>query len=256
MPEKATPLAFKFPLALLQTEGGYLLQAAARHPEIVARLGAPFFVTARGNFKALFGLDANADPAAPDDGAPSAVGAPLAKESFRAGLTIERNTALDAVEELMTQARKTARRAFKGQTVKLHDDYQIGLHDSRTLGDVLARASLIADACARDAAAMAAKGWSVAETTRLRDTIPRAGNPDAAQVAALSGQKDATDARNVLANEFYEACLTIENAADIQWPASVGGNVGVRGEFRLGSFPPRLPKKAAAPAGAVPPPAA
>jgi hypothetical protein len=37
---------------------------------------------------------------------------------------------------------------------------------------------------------------------------------------------------------FYENILTIQDAADLEWPATDPANAGVRGEFLIGIFPP------------------
>jgi hypothetical protein len=55
---------------------------------------------------------------------------------------------------------------------------------------------------------------------------------------SISGAKDTTSAKNTDAATLYENILTIQNAADLQFPASNPANAGVRGEFLLGIFPP------------------
>jgi len=49
----------------------------------------------------------------------------------------------------------------------------------------------------------------------------------------------ATGARDRTGNTFYNAVLTIQNAANLQWPERNPANAAVRAEFLLGSFPPR-----------------
>ncbi|MDW8310008.1 MAG: hypothetical protein RMK20_11605, partial [Verrucomicrobiales bacterium] len=77
---------------------------------------------------------------------------------------------------------------------------------------------------------------------------------DAAQEDAKAS--DATAARNRLANQFYEAVLAVQNAAELHWPEGRPGNAAIRAEFRLGQFPPRPSSKAkpkAPPSEAKPP---
>lgn len=244
MPDKATPLEFKFPLPLLDTEGNYLLQAWKNHQvEMDSRLTAAVFDHLVELHTTLFGPPHFAPAPLPAD--ESEVSQQKNNASIRGGLTQEQNAGLDELEPLMGLARDSAHRAFKKQTVKLHNDYQVGNHDSRTLGNILERATIIADSCERDAAALQAKGWSPAETTALRNAIAATRGPDVAQVTALGDQIEATDARNLTANDYYEGLLTVQNAAKIQWKA--GTNIGVRTEFRLDAFPPNIPKKAVTP---------
>ncbi len=55
---------------------------------------------------------------------------------------------------------------------------------------------------------------------------------------STSEAKDTTTTKNTDAATPYENVLTIQNAADLQWPAAAPANAGVRGEFLLGIFPP------------------
>ncbi len=151
-----------------------------------------------------------------------------------------------SLEPLMSLARDSAAKAFKGQTVKLHNDYQVGNHDSRTLADILKRAGIIATSCETDAVALQKVGWLPKETAKLQAAIIAVAGPDAEQVTATGDKLDATDGRNVLANSYYAGLLTEQNAAGIEWMAATAGNVGVRTEFRIGLFPPKIPKKAKA----------
>jgi hypothetical protein len=47
-----------------------------------------------------------------------------------------------------------------------------------------------------------------------------------------------TTTKNADAADLYERLLTIQNAADLQWPVSNPANVGIRDQFRLNTFPP------------------
>ena len=52
-----------------------------------------------------------------------------------------------------------------------------------------------------------------------------------------------------------EGLLTIQNAANNQWPERNSANAGIRAKFRLGLFPPRQErkKKETSPAPPAPP---
>jgi hypothetical protein len=156
----------------------------------------------------------------------------------------------------MSQARKTAKLAFPGQTVKLHQEFQIGNHDSHELNAVLSRADIILASVKTTAnlPAMKLKGWADAETqtfTTVRNTFP------ASTTIQQSGQSDAKKATGVKAADAadaYEHILTIQNAADLELPATDPANAAARAEFRLGIFPPDHHVAPATPTPAAPKP--
>jgi hypothetical protein len=47
-----------------------------------------------------------------------------------------------------------------------------------------------------------------------------------------------TTTKDADAADLYERLLTIQNAADLQWPVSNPANAGIRDQFRLNTFPP------------------
>jgi hypothetical protein len=155
-------------------------------------------------------------------------------------LTAAQQANLDKLLHCMGQARKTARLAFPNQTVKLHAEFQINIHDSHTLGAVLGRADIILASVQTTAnlPAMKLKGWTDADTanfTTVRATFP------ASTTTQQSGQSDAKKATGVKATDAadaYEHILTIQNAADLEFPATDPANAPARAEFRLGIFPP------------------
>jgi hypothetical protein len=73
-------------------------------------------------------------------------------------------------------------------------------------------------------------------------------------VTSINGAKDTTTQKNADAATLYESILTIQNAADLEWPATDPANAGVRGEFLLGIFPPDHGGNHAPPAPPTPPP--
>ena len=167
---------------------------------------------------------------------------------------------LDSLLHSMGQARKTAEIAFPGQTVKLHQEFQIGIHDSHELNAVLSRADIILASVQTTAnlPALKLKGWTDAETqtfTTVRGTFP------ASTTTQQSGQSDAKIATGVKATAAaaaaaYEHILTIRNAADLEFPATDPANAPARAEFKLGIFPPdhHVPPAAPTPTPATPKP--
>ena len=125
--------------------------------------------------------------------------------------------------------------------MKLHQEFQIGIHDSHELNAVLSRADII-HAAVKTAVNLPAlkklKGWTDAETqtfTTVRGTFP------ASTTVQQSGQSDAKKATGVKAADAadaYEHIITIQNAADLEFPATDPANAPARAEFKLGSFPP------------------
>jgi hypothetical protein len=140
----------------------------------------------------------------------------------------------------MAAAAKTAKLAFFGQTVKLHAEFQTGAHDANDLGSYLGRVDIVLGSVnnAANLAALKLKGWTDAETTAFQSARDAFGPAEQYRVKSISGAIDTTTQKNADAATLYENILTIQNAADLQWPASDTANAGVRGEFLLGIFPP------------------
>ena len=111
-------------------------------------------------------------------------------------------------------------------------------------------------ACAKEenAAALAAKGWIAGDTTALAAAITAVENGETGQELGKTVRIAATDERNGAANDLYEGLLTIQNAANIQWPERVEANRAVRREFRLDVFPPGPAAVKAAPTAVLVPP--
>jgi hypothetical protein len=213
-----------FPVAILTHNGGLIIAAAKAHPEIIARLTAPCIAAA----------DTLCTKVAGD-----VTGQKNAKGEL-GNLTAEQIKNLNTLHQCMAQAAKTAKLAFPGQTVKLHQEFQIGAHDANDLGSYLGRVDIVLGSVnsAPNLAAMKLKGWTDAETTAFQTARNGFGPAEQYRVKQISGAKDTTTQKNADAATLYENILTIQNAADLQWPAADPANAGVRGEFLLGIFPP------------------
>jgi hypothetical protein len=212
------------PIPVLTYNGNLIVAAAQKYAAVAARLPASYLTettTALGKLPA------------------DVTGQKIAKGETST-LTAAQQTNLDSLLHCMSQARKTARLAFPGQTVKLHQEFQIGSHDSHELGAVLGRADIILAAVQTVAnlPAMKLRGWTDADTatfTTVRGTFP------ASTESQQSGQSDAKKATGVKAADAadaYEHILTIQNAADLEFPATNPANAPARAEFKLGIFPP------------------
>jgi hypothetical protein len=222
-PNKPMPHRIHYPVPVI-TYNGNLVAAAQKYPKVAARLPAGYLAETTTTLGKL-----------PTD----TTGQKIA-QGETGNLTAAQQANLDSLLHSMSQARKTAKLAFPGQTVKLHQEFQIGNHDSNELNAVLSRADIILAAVKTTAnlPAMKLKGWTDAETqtfTTVRGTFPASTTT---QQSGQSDAKKATGVKNTDAADAYEHILTIQNAADLEFPATDPANAPARAEFRLGLFPP------------------
>jgi hypothetical protein len=221
----ATKLKFKFPIPVLLQEGDGILDAAESHTAINARLAAGYVAAIRAVANSIPGL----------------ISAQKQRTAITGNLTRDQNAKLATVKDLMGRARETAKRAFPGQTVKLREQFQIGINTPGTLADVLNRARIIRASCAdaANAPALAVKGWIAGDTTALASAITALDTADDTQEVSMIDRPGDTDAIYGAANTLYDGLLDIQVAASNQYPASDLANATIRGEFRLDTFPPR-----------------
>jgi len=213
-----------FPVGILIHSGGLILAAAGAHPEVAARLPSAYIANATALLAKV-----TAD-----------VSGQKTKKGDLGNLTKAQRAALNGLQRWMNKARKTARLAFPGQTVKLHQEFQVGVNGPYDLGSFLGRADIIL-ASVQDAGnlpALQLKGWTDAETQGFVAARSRFGAGDVTKQTAKSGGKDSTTVKNTDAADLYDALLTVQNAADLQFPQENPGNAGVRDEFELNTFPP------------------
>jgi hypothetical protein len=213
-----------FPITTLTYNGSLIVAAGQKYPKVAGRLPANYL----------------ADTTILIAKIPADVTGQKNARGETGNLTKAQQANLDLLLHYMNQARKTAKLAFPGQTVKLHQEFQIGAHDQNDLGAVLGRAdTMIASVqTAVNLPAMKLKGWTDAETAafaNVRGTFP------ASTQTRESGQSDAkkaTTLKDTDAASLYEHILTIQNAADLEFPAINPANAATRDEFRLNTFPP------------------
>ena len=225
-----------FPVATLIHNGNFIRAAAQAHPEISTRLAADY-LTETANLLVNVISDVASQKTA---------------KGTLGGLTMSQHNSLDVLQHFMNQARKTARLAFPGLTVKLHQEFQMGENAEHNIGALLARADIILASLknADNLASLKLKGWTDTDTQAFEAARQAFGPAEQYRETAKGGAKDSTTAKAAAAANLYEHLLTIQNAADLQWPATNPNNAGVRDEFRLNTFPPS--HAAATPA---PPPA-
>ncbi|HTX20280.1 MAG TPA: hypothetical protein VMD27_00255 [Candidatus Aquilonibacter sp.] len=155
-------------------------------------------------------------------------------------LTQAQVQSLVTLHHCMSQARKTAKLAFPGQTVKLHQEFQVGAHEQNDLGSFLERADIVLATVQSDKnlPALKLKGWSDTDTTAFQTARDAFGPAEQYRESSKSGAKDTTVQKNLDAVALYDHLLTIQNAADLELPVTNPANAGARDEFRLAHFPP------------------
>jgi hypothetical protein len=217
---------FKFPMSTLLYEGDLIITTTEGQAAFATkRLRDKFVPAARTKLVELGGKGVAKQTQAAQTG----------------DLTQEQNDSIARMLELFGNAKDSAKRAFPGQDVKLRQEFKIGVNDPNDLGSILDRAKIVLASAktAANAAALKEKGgWVATDTTEFEAVIKQVGDIDKAQQESQRIAITGTDDRNTAANSLYDDLLTIQNAANIEWPASNANNRGTRDAFRLGSFPP------------------
>ena len=228
---------FHFPLPILVGEGKLILDAATAHPELAPRF-KPGFLTGAVALLATVKLQVTG------------------QKQKRGDVGVLTQAQLDEIhnfQHLVHMAKETAKLAFKGQAVKLTEQFQVGVNQPNDLQSQLARGRTIVASIklAANADAIAGQGWTADETIALDTAITGIEGDKTLLENAKGASVGSTGVRNASAESLYAALQTVQNAANLQWPESDPANAEVRADFRFGKFPP---KHSAADAP-VPPPA-
>jgi hypothetical protein len=213
-----------FPVAILIHNGELITAAAAANAPIASRLPANYIAdtkTALGKLTSDLTSQKNA-------------------KGELGPLNQAQRANLNTLQHYMNLARKTARLAFPGQAVKLHQEFQVGVNGQHDVGSFLARADIILASLQNPANldAIKLRGWADADTTAFAAARQSLGNISATQQSAKGGAKATTGQKEADAADLYVRLLTIQNAADLQWPATDPANAGLRDAFCLNTFPP------------------
>jgi hypothetical protein len=216
---------FHFPLPILIGEGKLITDAGAAHPEVSTRLD-PTYLT---DTAVVLGK-------VKDQG--------VDQRQKRGQTGVLSRAQLDKIHHLqkeMHDARESAKLAFPCQDVKLREQFQVGVHKPHDLQTQLQRARTIlaGTQAAENAPALASKGWTAADSTSLDGAIKDIENDKTLLENAKDASLGSTGQKNTLGDDLYIRLLTIQNAANRQWPESDPANVQTRADFRLGKFPPR-----------------
>ena len=233
-PQKTT---FHFALPILVGEGKLILDAATAHPELAARFKAGF-LTGAVALLATVKLQVTG------------------QRQKRGNVGVLTRAQLDEIhnfQHLVHMARETAKLAFKGQAVKLTEQFFVGVNQPSDLQSQLARGRTVLGSIqlTSNADAIAGQGWTADETTALTDIITAIEGDKTLLENAKGASLGSTGVRNASAEQLYAALQTVQHAANLQWQESDPANAEVRADFRFGKFPP----KHSAAAAPVPPPA-
>lgn len=121
------------------------------------------------------------------------------------------------------------------------------IDEPRDLESQLYRARSILTHCRSRAVALKGKGWLAKDTTLLEGVIGRLGGNDDEQNKVLKEGPGITEETVVAANQLYDDCLAVQNAARLEYPstaarkdpAKAGFIETARRRFLLEEFPPR-----------------
>jgi hypothetical protein len=184
----------------------------------------------------------------PVEGQPAIVFAPL----FEAKIQLVENggtaqsAAIGAVgamtkEQLDAFGRATL--AFADNSVRLRNEFQVGIHEPADFSSEMDRARKILAACKTHADALDDHGWLDEDTAALEASIDLLDGGDTQHEKAKDQKQGYTKARNLAANTLYKMCLTIQNAARLAYPSAKAAKddaiLVARNRFLLSEFPPR-----------------
>src|SRR6266853_3824699 len=188
---------FNMPMSTLVKEGELIVSTAEGHPdEMNRRLGA----TAVSETRTV--LDSLSNRASKQ----------AQKTADLGDMTGEQTDQLVVLLDSFGQAKDTAKRAFKGQDVKLGTEFKVGVNSPSDLGSVLERAKIVLASCAKEAnaAALAAKGWIADDTQALGAAIAAVEDFETGRERGKTVRLAATNERNGAANTLFEGLLTIQ----------------------------------------------
>jgi hypothetical protein len=183
---KNSKTKFHFPLPILVGEGKLILDAGTSHPEVAGRLDKDYLTitaTVLGNVKTQ-----------------------AADQKQKRGQTgVLSKAQLDKIHAfhlLIANAKDTAKLAFPGQTVKLRQAFQVGVHKPHDLQSQLQRGrTVLASLQAQEnVLALTTKGWTADETTALDSAITDLESDKTLLENAKDASVGSTGQKNVLAD--------------------------------------------------------
>jgi hypothetical protein len=182
----------------------------------------------------------------------SAAGGGGALKASQAGdtsrLTKAQQAAYTEVIRLTSAARRSANLAFPGDTVVLHEEFQVGKSDGdQSLQGELDRATIVLASTRKYAAELGAEGWAASDATELETNLGQFTDVDLTQEASKDSGLDITDQRTTDENLLYRMILTAQNAARLQYPSTKPDIATARARYLINEFPPHEPTHNEAP---------
>jgi hypothetical protein len=222
---------FTFPIATLYTEGDLILTTAESPEEktvIDARLDDGHVAATRALLSELN----------PDDDTTHLI------RGLLGTMTQAQRDALKKVNKFKARARKSARLAYRGQSVLLHETFLIGNDGPADIGTMLRNADKLLASCSHPdhAAALKKQGWIAKDNTDFATAIRTAKEAFKDNLDKKADSKDETNDTTQQANELYLGLLAIQNAANNEYDEDAPANRGIRAKYRLGLFPPTAPE--------------
>ena len=156
-------------------------------------------------------------------------------------LTRGQNADFAEMEHPLAGTRGSARLAFPGDNVKLHNEFQVGQRDPDTLDAELERSRIVLNFCLLPeyVAPLKVQSWLPKDTSALNAAIEKFSGSTLAKDDALGDRIGLTSEKTVAANAVYEDALRIQNAVRLEYPANKPGTEAARARFLLEEFPPR-----------------
>ena len=226
-----TKRIFTFPVATLFAEADLILttaESAAEAPIINARLDDGHVADTRLLFTTL-------NPESADN------------QIIRGQLgtmTVAQRTAIKKVSKMKSLARKSAKLAYRGQTVLLHETFLVGNDGPADIATMLTRADTIQQSCAnpQHTAALKSQGWIAADSAAFAAAIEAARTAFKDKMDTKADSGDETNQSTQMANDLYLGILAIQNGANNEHDEEDPENRGIRNKYRLGLFPPTNPE--------------
>ncbi len=214
---------YRFADSVLYSESGLIIAACTANDAVTARLPANAIATATQ----LLG-EVRTATFEQQNGA-----------AELSGLTGSQNAALATIQLLSMLARETAKKAFRGQTTRLREQFGVG-ENPDSLAAITALAIKIHAGCtdADNTAALAAKGWIAADSAAHEAAILALTGADTIQEARKATNKGGTAGLIALNNSLFESVTAMQNACAIQHHSPTADDIVARQTFRIGIFPP------------------
>ena len=125
----------------------------------------------------------------------------------------------------------------KTRQPKLPSEFQVGITEPQDLASQPERAGKTLAPARKHGAALKKEGWIAADATALEPALRALGGIAFDQDEALADRAQFTAALTRTANAPYKLCLSVQNAARLQYPSTQPGTEATRARFLLETFP-------------------